>query len=320
MKLQRIHCLIVSSFIIVFLCAAFTVQAQKLTTPPIHTTSPNNGNGTPTNTICAATLPPSPIDPNDPCYKCQSFFEWNTSGGGCRVPIIGFQIRANTNFSDHGLWETYNLPVTQTYFNFRDLFPHPGDDHDLRTMPDYYAFVTISKVLENGRTVLMGAYLFHGSDDTCLGLDGRDIDDNDDCIDTGAAIEVMVIDLQEMDETTEETCLLSATISFNDLSDCIDIGNNKTPINQTHHNIAFTTAPNPFNHSIQLDFTLQEAGSTSLHIFDAKGRKITTILNNTHRPAGWNKITYEGSHLKPGIYYSLLEVNGSIQVKKIVKL
>lgn len=73
--------------------------------------------------------------------------------------------------------------------------------------------------------------------------------------------------------------------------------------------------PNPFNPETEIEYFLSEAGQVRLRVFDITGRVVATLVD---RPAvaGWHAAVWDGStetggKATSGIYFGLLEANGS---------
>ncbi len=76
--------------------------------------------------------------------------------------------------------------------------------------------------------------------------------------------------------------------------------------------------PNPFNPSTTISFTLQVSGMTSLIVYDAIGREVTTLVNE-HLEAGvYHQKTLDASKLSSGIYFARLQSGNKTQLKKMI--
>jgi len=67
--------------------------------------------------------------------------------------------------------------------------------------------------------------------------------------------------------------------------------------------------PNPFNPTTKIDYSLPYDGKVSLTIYDAMGKEVTRLVNNT-QSAGYYSIDFNASSFASGIYYYRLEVSG----------
>ena len=67
--------------------------------------------------------------------------------------------------------------------------------------------------------------------------------------------------------------------------------------------------PNPFNPTTKIDYSLPYDGKVSLTIYDAMGKEVTRLVNNT-QSAGYYSIDFNASNFASGIYYYRIEVSG----------
>ncbi|UCG53027.1 MAG: T9SS type A sorting domain-containing protein [Candidatus Latescibacterota bacterium] len=82
--------------------------------------------------------------------------------------------------------------------------------------------------------------------------------------------------------------------------------------------------PNPFNPATTIAYTIPETGIVNLRIYDAKGRLVDTLVNDT-KSAGehistWAGRDASGSPVASGVYFVRLEASGQVQTQKIVLL
>ena len=82
--------------------------------------------------------------------------------------------------------------------------------------------------------------------------------------------------------------------------------------------------PNPFNPVTTIGFGIKEQGHVSLRIYDAAGRLIATLVNET-RPAGsyttkWNGRSTEGPTVASGVYFYRLITKEFEETKKMILL
>jgi len=76
--------------------------------------------------------------------------------------------------------------------------------------------------------------------------------------------------------------------------------------------------PNPFNPTTTISFTLAQDGFTTLKIYDVLGREVATLASGGLKANVVNTVTFNASKLSSGVYFSKLENNGSVQIKKLV--
>jgi hypothetical protein len=76
-------------------------------------------------------------------------------------------------------------------------------------------------------------------------------------------------------------------------------------------------SPNPFHPAVTLTFSLPEAASVELAIFDAAGRRVRQLLNGVQAAGGhvieWNRTGATDPGLGSGVYFCRLRVRGSSQ-------
>jgi len=82
--------------------------------------------------------------------------------------------------------------------------------------------------------------------------------------------------------------------------------------------------PNPFNPVTTIAFALRESGHVSLRIYDAGGRLVTTLVDES-RPAGrysteWNGRDVNGSTVASSVYFYKLVAGDFVQTRKMVLL
>ena len=76
--------------------------------------------------------------------------------------------------------------------------------------------------------------------------------------------------------------------------------------------------PNPFNASVSIGFTLNQAGTAELSIYNLRGQKVSSVIDGT-LSAGEHRITWNGSDYPSGVYFARLEsVNSSKSIKMVL--
>lgn len=78
-----------------------------------------------------------------------------------------------------------------------------------------------------------------------------------------------------------------------------------------------STFPNPFNPTTNLSFTLPQAGTVDLAIYNTNGR-LATQVNSEYYLAGTHSIVFDASDLPSGIYIAHLNANGVGAAQKLV--
>jgi Secretion system C-terminal sorting domain len=103
-----------------------------------------------------------------------------------------------------------------------------------------------------------------------------------------------------------------------------DPGNNTTPVHidyGLHRNF-----PNPFNPDTAISFMLESEGKVKLSIYDIKGRKVTTLLDNVliaedHlTKVVWNGTNSNGENVSSGIYFYKLFDGTKTETRRMLLL
>jgi len=77
--------------------------------------------------------------------------------------------------------------------------------------------------------------------------------------------------------------------------------------------------PNPFNPSTNFSFSLTVGGLTELAVYDLCGKEVGRVVNE-YLAAGDYRFTFDGCHLKSGIYFCRLTSAGNTSTRKMVLL
>ena len=89
-------------------------------------------------------------------------------------------------------------------------------------------------------------------------------------------------------------------------------------------NVLYPNQPNPFNPQTSIQFSLQQAGPTSLEIFDVAGRRVTTLLRASlgegpHKVT-WNGTDAAGKSVASGVYLYRLQSGSFEQTRRMLLL
>jgi hypothetical protein len=76
-------------------------------------------------------------------------------------------------------------------------------------------------------------------------------------------------------------------------------------------------APNPFNPSTEIRFSLPEAGEAVLRVHDIAGRVVATLVNGV-LGRGEHVVSFDGSALSTGVYFYTLEAAGQTTTRKML--
>jgi flagellar hook assembly protein FlgD len=97
--------------------------------------------------------------------------------------------------------------------------------------------------------------------------------------------------------------------------------------NDENSNLPVVTAlngnyPNPFNPETSIAFSLKEAGNVKIEIYNIKGQRINTLVNEV-RNAGnysliWRGTDNNNSKVASGVYFYRMETPGFTDTKKML--
>ncbi len=79
------------------------------------------------------------------------------------------------------------------------------------------------------------------------------------------------------------------------------------------------TRPNPFTHNTQITYSLAEAGTIKISLYDMMGRKVMDLVQEEYQTKGAHELMLSGESLSPGTYTVVLEGQDGRVFKKIVK-
>jgi hypothetical protein len=77
--------------------------------------------------------------------------------------------------------------------------------------------------------------------------------------------------------------------------------------------------PNPFNPSTKIRFSIPQAGTVKLTVFNILGEKVQTLINE-EMSAGTHSVDFMASNLSSGIYIYRIESGSFTQTKKMTLL
>lgn len=77
--------------------------------------------------------------------------------------------------------------------------------------------------------------------------------------------------------------------------------------------------PNPFNPQTTIDYIVPAAGTVTLDVFDARGAKVTSLVNGV-KTAGKHTVSFNAQGLASGVYFYRLKGNGFNEMRKMVLL
>jgi hypothetical protein len=77
--------------------------------------------------------------------------------------------------------------------------------------------------------------------------------------------------------------------------------------------------PNPFNPYTEIQFALPVASDVRVTVYNIMGQRVTELLNS-HMPAGYHKVVWDGSGMASGVYFYRIEAGTFVRVKKMILL
>ncbi len=106
------------------------------------------------------------------------------------------------------------------------------------------------------------------------------------------------------------------------MSETVEIDNNEIiPLND---NLNLTNYPNPFNPETIISFSIQSDINIELSIFNIKGQKVTTLINEQMQKGKhstvWSGCDQNGHQVSSGIYFYKLKVGNQESVKRMLLL
>jgi uncharacterized protein (DUF362 family) len=83
--------------------------------------------------------------------------------------------------------------------------------------------------------------------------------------------------------------------------------------------------PNPFNNSVSIQYQLSESGPLSITIYNIRGQKVRTLVNNLNQHTGdysttWDGFDSQGFEVSSGLYLVSVEMNGKNPISRKILL
>lgn len=137
-----------------------------------------------------------------------------------------------------------------------------------------------------------------------------------------------VISLRFLDDTTPEQGMIRDYIIQYDGqytspdNNRLVLGDNKID-NQTDQLIGpyafklYTNYPNPFNPRTTIKYSIPNNAMTTLNVYDAVGKLVTTLVNR-YQNAGDHEAIFDGENYPSGVYFYVLESGDFVTTKKMV--
>ena len=76
--------------------------------------------------------------------------------------------------------------------------------------------------------------------------------------------------------------------------------------------------PNPFNPSTLIPCTFEDNGNVTLTVFDIKGSRVATLVQNETMEAGHHNVMFDAADLASGVYVYQLQVDNTVRAAKMV--
>jgi hypothetical protein len=83
--------------------------------------------------------------------------------------------------------------------------------------------------------------------------------------------------------------------------------------------LMLTNEPNPFNPTTVFRFALEEPGYTTLRVYDARGRLVSTPIEGD-LGSGWHEVTWDGRGQASGTYFYQLTSGEVVLTRKMTLL
>lgn len=130
---------------------------------------------------------------------------------------------------------------------------------------------------------------------------------------------LFVIDIKRPVQSFEWVCFTGNYGRTGYMGSPVSNADNSVPVVNTELLGAF---PNPFNPSTAISFNLKERGKVSLDIFNQKGQKVYTLVDET-LPAGshsfvWNGLDSKGNKVASGMYLYRMKSGKYSSTKKMI--
>ena len=77
-------------------------------------------------------------------------------------------------------------------------------------------------------------------------------------------------------------------------------------------------SPNPFSAATTINYSLKQANTVSLSVYDALGKPVASIMNNQVQGAGDYNYNFNAEILREGVYYYTLTVGELSETKRMV--
>ena len=83
--------------------------------------------------------------------------------------------------------------------------------------------------------------------------------------------------------------------------------------------LRLAVSPNPLRAGGRVTFELARPGRVRLDLYDVAGRRVAPLLDET-RSSGAHTVRLDGRRLAAGVYFTRLEVEGQVEVTRVVRV
>jgi 5'-nucleotidase / UDP-sugar diphosphatase len=135
---------------------------------------------------------------------------------------------------------------------------------------------------------------------------------------------ITISDLNLLNNVTEYLTLLEYVIAHSPISP-VSTGR-VTDIKQSKSDqrpLAFRLEqnyPNPFNPATTISFSLEKNSNVDLRVYNLLGEEVVVLINSQVKPAGINKVTFDGKGLSSAVYIYRLRLNNQFTEERKMML
>ncbi|MDP8240081.1 MAG: right-handed parallel beta-helix repeat-containing protein [Candidatus Hatepunaea meridiana] len=81
--------------------------------------------------------------------------------------------------------------------------------------------------------------------------------------------------------------------------------------------LSYAVYPNPFNASVRINYSIEKAGVTNIHLFDLNGRKVATLIEDVSN-SGTHSVIWNAGNIPSGLYIIRLSASGEERFRKLL--
>jgi hypothetical protein len=75
--------------------------------------------------------------------------------------------------------------------------------------------------------------------------------------------------------------------------------------------------PNPFNPTTQIQYSITDAATVQLDVYNILGKRVATLVSEQKQPGSY-EVTFDGSNLASGVYLYRLQAGSKVSTKKLI--